>query len=119
MVQLINSRIVGNFQTQAQKLERLFGQQSKGVIIKASKEQIRALSQESESESSSRGRTEEQSWAPFNLLNKPSFSNEFGQFFEASPHDYQQLKDMDVSVKFININKVSIVTINVLQFVIH
>ncbi|KAI3469600.1 hypothetical protein Pfo_026263 [Paulownia fortunei] len=97
-----NEILEAAFNTPREKLERLFGQQRKGVIIKASKEQIRALSQESES---SRGRREE-SWGPFNLLNeRPLFSNRYGQYFEASPNDYKQLKDLDVSVAFMHIKK--------------
>ncbi|KAL0376648.1 UNVERIFIED_CONTAM: Vicilin Car i [Sesamum calycinum] len=98
-----NEILEAAFNVPSDKLKRLFGQQKKGVIIRASKEQIRALSQESE-ESSRGGR--EESWGPFNLLDKrPLFSNRYGQYFEASPNDYQQLKDLDVSVGFMNINK--------------
>ncbi|XP_011090693.1 vicilin-like antimicrobial peptides 2-2 [Sesamum indicum] len=98
-----NEILEAAFNVPSDRLKRLFGQQKKGVIIRASKEQIRALSQESEE--SSRGRREE-SWGPFNLLEgRPLFSNRYGQYFEASPNDYQQLKDLDVSVGFMNINK--------------
>ncbi|KAK4425648.1 Vicilin Car i [Sesamum alatum] len=99
-----NEILEAAFNVPGERLKRLFGQQKKGVIIRASKEQIRALSGQ-ESESSSRGRREE-SWGPFNLLDEqPLFSNRYGQYFEASPNDYQQLKDLDVSVGFMNIKK--------------
>ncbi|KAK6130223.1 hypothetical protein DH2020_036033 [Rehmannia glutinosa] len=97
-----NEILEAAFNTPRERLEKLFGQQRKGVIIKASKEQIRALSQETES---SRGRRGE-SWGPFNLLDQqPLFSSNLGQYFEASPNDYQQLKDLDVSVGFMHIKQ--------------
>lgn len=84
------------------------------MIIRASKEQIRALSKESET--SSRGRREE-SWGPFNLMDeRPLFSNQFGQYFEASPNDYDQLKDLDVAVGFMNIKKVSTIMLRSSDF---
>ncbi|KAK2980624.1 hypothetical protein RJ640_011432, partial [Escallonia rubra] len=87
--------------TPRDRLDRLFGQQRRGVIVRASQEQIKALSQHA---SSSRGRGE--SRGPFNLFNeRPIYSNEFGQFFEASPNDHEQLKDLDVSVAFMSINQ--------------
>ncbi|KAL9161635.1 hypothetical protein ABFS82_07G034500 [Erythranthe guttata] len=101
-----NEILEAAFNTQSEKLQRLFGQQSKGVIIKASKEQIRALSQESESSPRGRREKESSSWGPIDLLNeRPVFSNEFGQYFEASPNHYQQLRDLDVSVLLVNITK--------------
>ncbi|KAK3042187.1 hypothetical protein RJ639_001307 [Escallonia herrerae] len=87
--------------TPRDRLDRLFGQQRRGVIVRASQEQIKALSQHA---SSSRGRGE--SRGPFNLFNeRPIYSNKFGQFFEASPNDHEQLKDLDVSVAFMSINQ--------------
>ncbi|KAK3040554.1 hypothetical protein RJ639_029000 [Escallonia herrerae] len=87
--------------TPRDRLDRLFGQQRRGVIVRASQEQIKALSQHA---SSSRGRGE--SRGPFSLFNEqPIYSNEFGQFFEASPNDHEQLKDLDVSVAFMSINQ--------------
>ncbi|KAL2509006.1 vicilin-like antimicrobial peptides 2-2 [Forsythia ovata] len=85
--------------TPRDKLENLFRQRKKGVIITASREQIRALTQQSGSEKG-------ESWGPFNLLKKlPLFSNQFGQLFEVSPNDYEQLKDLDLSVSYMNIKK--------------
>ncbi|GER34274.1 vicilin-like protein [Striga asiatica] len=86
------------FNSPSERLEKFFGQQKQGVIIKASKEQIRSLSQESEST------TSEDSWEPFNLLDQqPLFSSNYGHYFEASPIDHRQLKDLDVSIGFMNI----------------
>ncbi|KAG8370235.1 hypothetical protein BUALT_Bualt14G0095900 [Buddleja alternifolia] len=97
-----NEILEAAFNTPRERLEKVFGQQRKGVIIKASKEQIRALSQQSES---SKGRRAE-SWGPFNLLSeRPLFSSRYGQYFEASPNNYKQLQDLDVAVSFMNITK--------------
>ncbi|XP_051127842.1 vicilin Cor a 11.0101-like [Andrographis paniculata] len=91
------------FKSPRKDLKRLFGQQDKGVIIKASEEQIRALSQESES---SRGRREGENWGPINVFEqRPLSRNEYGQHLEASPEQHEQLKDLDLSVGFVNIKK--------------
>ncbi|KAL7105293.1 hypothetical protein ACP275_07G035000 [Erythranthe tilingii] len=75
-----NEILEAAFNTQSEKLQRLFGQQSKGK--------------------------ESSSWGPIDLLNeRPVFSNEFGQYFEASPNHYQQLRDLDVSVLLVNVTK--------------
>ncbi|KAL2508926.1 Vicilin-like antimicrobial peptides 2-3 [Forsythia ovata] len=86
--------------TPRDKLVNLFRQQKKGVIIRASQEQKRALTQQS-------GFEKGESWRPFNPLKKlPLFSIQFGQFFEVSPNDYEKLKDLDLSVSYMNIKKV-------------
>ncbi|XP_056170713.1 vicilin Jug r 2.0101 [Syzygium oleosum] len=77
----------------------------KGVIIRASEEQLRALSEH-------RGRSNKKghgSKGPFNLLGqKPIYSNEFGRFFQASPEKFKQLQDLGVSVTFAEVNQGSI-----------
>lgn len=113
----------------------MFGKLKKGFIIKASQEQIRALSQDQQQEAGSgegpysqpgqgqgqgpgqgqgqgqeqgQGREGESNRGPFNVLQQqPLFSNEYGQFFEATPDTNEQLKHLDFSVAFMNIHKVS------------
>ncbi|PHT85887.1 hypothetical protein T459_07993 [Capsicum annuum] len=91
------------FNTRRDRLERLFGQQSQGPVIKASEEQIRAISRYASlptkhSIGEIRG--------PFNLLQgSPLFESRFGQFFEASPENFEQLRDLDVAVGYMNINQ--------------
>ncbi|KAH0637167.1 hypothetical protein KY289_037082 [Solanum tuberosum] len=81
------------------KLERLFELQKQGIVIKASEEQIRAISEHA---SQTKGKT----LGPFNLLKEhPLFENKFGQFFEASPERFEQLKNLDISAAFMNINQ--------------
>ncbi|KAF5752254.1 vicilin-like antimicrobial peptides 2-2 [Tripterygium wilfordii] len=91
--------------TPRDELPRLFGQQKKGMIMKATKEQLRGLSRHV----SSPGATSHDSNAPFNLLNqRPRYSNEHGQFFEASPEEFKQLQTMDLYVAFSDMDKGSI-----------
>ncbi|MCE3214999.1 hypothetical protein HAX54_000517 [Datura stramonium] len=43
---------------------------------------------------------------PFNVLNqRPLIGNRFGQYFEAAPERFQQLRDLDVAVGIMNINR--------------
>ncbi|OVA05423.1 Cupin 1 [Macleaya cordata] len=101
------------FNTPREKLDRLFGKQSKGVIIKASHEQIRELSRHASSSSEGGhhlwprgGDSHQSSQGPYNLLNKrPSHSNNYGQLYEVDGNDYRQLRDLDVSVSFTNISQ--------------
>nr|XP_016516006.1 PREDICTED: vicilin-like antimicrobial peptides 2-1 isoform X2 [Nicotiana tabacum] len=92
------------FNTPRDRLERLFGQQKQGIIIKASEEQIRAISEHASR--STKQQTKGQTTGPFNLLKeRPLFSSRFGQFFEASPDRFEQLRDLDAAVAFMNINQ--------------
>ncbi|KAJ8547324.1 hypothetical protein K7X08_010910 [Anisodus acutangulus] len=91
------------FNTPRDKLERLFGQQKQGVVIKVTEEQIRAISEHA---SRSTKQTEGEIQGPFNLLKeRPLFGSKFGQFFEATPERFQQLRDLDSAVGFMNINQ--------------
>ncbi|XP_060179384.1 vicilin Cor a 11.0101-like [Lycium barbarum] len=91
------------FNTPRDRLERLFGQQKQGIVIKASEEQIRAISEHA---SRSTKQTKGETQGPFNLLKeRPQFSSRFGQFIEASPERFEQLRDLDTAVAFMNINQ--------------
>ncbi|CAN4091292.1 unnamed protein product [Withania somnifera] len=91
------------FNTPRDRLERLFGQQKQGIIIKASEEQIRAISQHA---SRSTKQTKGETRGPFNVLKeRPLVDSRFGQLFEASPERFEQLRDLDTSVAFMNINQ--------------
>lgn len=91
--------------TRRDQLEKLFGKQTQGVIIKASKEQIRSMSKHEE--------TTPRIWPfggdsthPFNLFHKrPSQSNQFGRLYETDPKECKQLQDLDLMVSFANITK--------------
>ncbi|XP_060179383.1 vicilin Cor a 11.0101-like [Lycium barbarum] len=91
------------FNTPRDRLQRLFGQQKQGIVIKASEEQIRAISEHA---SRSTKQTKGETQGPFNLLKeRPLFGSKFGQFFEASPEKFEQLRDLDTAVGFMNINQ--------------
>lgn len=73
--------------------------------MKASEEQIRAMSQHEEGGIWPFG----ESKGAVNLYRKhPIQSNDYGEVREVSPNDYKQLEDLDVGVSFANITKVSI-----------
>ncbi|KAK4478107.1 hypothetical protein RD792_017372 [Penstemon davidsonii] len=81
---------------------KAFWSAAEGSNNQSLKQQIKALTKESKS---SKERKEE-SWGPFNLLDEhPLFSSRYGKFYEANPSNYDQLKDLDVSVAFMNIKK--------------
>lgn len=73
--------------------------------MKASEEQIRAMSQHEEGGIWPFG----ESKGAVNLYRKhPIQSNDYGEVREVSPNDYKQLEDLDVGVSFANITKVSL-----------
>ncbi|KAI3441983.1 uncharacterized protein J3R85_001559 [Psidium guajava] len=95
-----------SLRTSIDQIERLFGQHRQGVIIRASEEQVRALSEHRGTSKKKKGHG---SKGPFNLLGQqPIYSNEFGRFFQASPEEFKQLQDSDVSVTFAEVNQGSI-----------
>jgi hypothetical protein len=89
-----------------EELEKVFGEQSKGSIVKASREKIMALSKHEEAPPRIWPFGGESS-GPINLLRThPSQSNQFGRLYEAHPDDHRQLQDLDLMVSFANITKV-------------
>ncbi|XP_058110929.1 vicilin Cor a 11.0101-like [Magnolia sinica] len=94
------------FKIPRERLERLFGQQRKGGIIRASQEQIRAIEKHASSYKGSRKWPFGESMGPFNLLDKkPTHSNNYGELYEANADDYKQLRDIDVQVSYANISR--------------
>nr|B4X640.2 RecName: Full=Vicilin Pis v 3.0101; AltName: Full=7S globulin; AltName: Full=7S seed storage protein; AltName: Full=7S vicilin-like protein Pis v 3; AltName: Full=Vicilin Pis v 3; AltName: Allergen=Pis v 3.0101; Flags: Precursor [Pistacia vera] len=90
--------------TPRDKLEKLFEKQDEGAIVKASKEQIRAMSRRGEGPSiwPFTGK----STGTFNLFKKdPSQSNNYGQLFESEFKDYPPLQELDIMVSYVNITK--------------
>ncbi|KAE9464016.1 hypothetical protein C3L33_04118, partial [Rhododendron williamsianum] len=89
--------------TRRDRLEKIFGQQRQGVIIKASQEQIKAMSRHEEGGIWPFG---EKSKAPFNLFHKrSSLSNQYGQLYEVDPSDCRDLDELDLGVGFANISE--------------
>ncbi|KAL6978552.1 hypothetical protein U1Q18_020220 [Sarracenia purpurea var. burkii] len=97
--------------TKREKIQRIFGQQREGGIVKASEEQIRGLSHHEEGGGGwpfgggeSRGR-------PFNLFRKrASESNQYGQLYEVDPNDSKDLEELDLGISFANISQGSLIT---------
>lgn len=98
------------FQTSRDTVQRIFSQQREGVIIRASKEQIRAMTHEEGTRWPFAGKGSRES-GPFHLLRqRPKESNEFGKLFEADLSDNRQLQDLGVSISFANITQGSMHT---------
>lgn len=92
--------------TPRDKLKRFFEQQKEGTIIKATREQIRSLSQHEEVIPKIWPFKESETERSFNLLKQhPWQSNKFGRLFEAHPDDFSQLRDLGVAIAFANITK--------------
>ncbi|KAG9155689.1 hypothetical protein Leryth_003957 [Lithospermum erythrorhizon] len=94
------------FNAKRQDLERIFGgeQKEEGMIIKASQEQVKALSQHEEGGvwpfrgGESKGTT--------NIFKqRPSSSNQYGQLYEVSADDLRGLEDLDIQVSFLNLTE--------------
>ncbi|KAL8148891.1 hypothetical protein AgCh_006045 [Apium graveolens] len=101
------------YQQKSDKILRLLDQQKAEFVVKASEEQIRALSQKDEEGGKSiwpfGG---ESSRNKINLFKqRPVESNEFGELREVNPSDFRPLEDLDVSVSFANITKGGMSTI--------
>ncbi|XP_050235910.1 vicilin Cor a 11.0101-like [Mercurialis annua] len=92
------------FKTDRRKIEQVFKQKQE-AIVKASKEQIQAMTHRDQQE----GGTiwPESSSGPFNLLRKrPVQSNKYGQLFEAKPNEHkEQLKDLNLGISLANITR--------------
>ncbi|KAK4764754.1 hypothetical protein SAY86_025844 [Trapa natans] len=91
------------------KLERLFNQQQQGPIVKASREQVEALSEHDEGGMRRwpfGGETEGSRSYSFNIFSKrPSESNQYGQLLMAGMSDLKHLKEIDLMVSFANISR--------------
>ncbi|XP_047308055.1 vicilin Jug r 6.0101-like [Impatiens glandulifera] len=95
------------FNVKREKIQRLFEKQNQGVIVKASEQQIKAMSQHESGGGiwpfggESKG--------PFNLFEKAyasqSKSNQYGQLFEVAADDNKDLRELNVGVSFANITK--------------
>ncbi|KAF5204608.1 Conglutin beta, partial [Thalictrum thalictroides] len=97
------------FNTPSDQLSRLFeGERNQGGFVKASREQIQALSGRSSKQGPwpFRHGGESQSNRPYNLLNqRPLLSNQYGQLYKANPDDYEELQELDVAVSLANITE--------------
>lgn len=89
--------------TRRDRLQKLFGQQREGVIIRASEEQIRIMSRHEEGGIWPFGG---ESKGSINIYKqRPSQSNQYGKFYEVDESRYGQLVDLDISLSFGNITE--------------
>ncbi|KAJ1294290.1 hypothetical protein BS78_01G134800 [Paspalum vaginatum] len=95
------------YKTSSDRLERLFGRQDKGVIVRASEEQLRELRRQA----SEGGHGPHwplppfgESRGPYSLLDqRPRIANHHGQLYEADARSFQDLAEHDIRVSFANI----------------
>ncbi|KAM2542302.1 hypothetical protein TB2_021748 [Malus domestica] len=103
-----NDILEAAFNTPREQLQKALGQQRpEGMIIKASKEQLKALSKQDTSwwRKLVPWWSSEDTDLKFNLQSqKPLHSNNYGKFYEASPQEFKQLLDVNVSVVIVEIN---------------
>ncbi|CAN0898140.1 Vicilin Pis v 3.0101 [Linum grandiflorum] len=93
------------FKVDREKLQKIF-QQKDGAILKASREQVKALSHEDEEESGGIWPFSKESSSAFNLLrSRPTQRNNYGQLWEVKPEDLEQFRDLDLMVSFANITQ--------------
>ncbi|XP_024029190.1 vicilin [Morus notabilis] len=97
-----------------EQIERLIGEQREGrrqlqrpgFIKRASQEQLQALTQHASSPRRKGGR---QTTGPISLHSlSPTYSNNYGKFYEATPEDNKQLEEMDVLVAWTDLKQGSI-----------
>lgn len=93
-------------QVESDRVQRMFGQQRQGVIIKASEEQVRAMSQHEEGGIwPFRGG---ESKGTINMYDqRPTHSNQYGHLFEVDSSQFRHLQDLDVAVSLANITQAS------------
>ncbi|XP_030493178.2 vicilin Cor a 11.0101-like [Cannabis sativa] len=96
------------FKRERDELERLFRQQKRGSIVKASRQQVQELSRHAQGS----GGTiwpfgpETRSSGPFNLFrDHTAQSNRYGRLYEANPSDHKSLQDLNLMISFANITK--------------
>ncbi|KAJ0966397.1 hypothetical protein J5N97_027535 [Dioscorea zingiberensis] len=100
-----------SFNVDSEEVLRLFEQENRESMVKATEEQISAISKHSEG-----GGTPwpfAQSRKPFNLLKRrPACSNKHGELHEVNANDYQQLRDLNIDVSVANITKGSMMMLH-------
>ncbi|KAL8513623.1 hypothetical protein ACS0TY_012924 [Phlomoides rotata] len=100
-----NEILEAAFNTRSDKLERLFRNQKQGAIIKASQEQIKAMSGHGEGGIWPFG-GESKGTNKHNLYEqRPAQSNQYGQLYEVDSNQFRQLRDLDVAVSLANISR--------------
>ncbi|XP_074312331.1 vicilin Cor a 11.0101-like [Silene latifolia] len=93
--------------TSGDRLQRIFSQQREGIIIRASEEQIRALTHDEGSTKWPFGSKSKRDFSPINLLRQHlKEANEFGRLFEIDTSGHRVLQDFQIAISFANLTQV-------------
>lgn len=95
---------LGTHQVNRDRLQEWLGQMKKGFIVKATEEQIRALSDHA----GGKGLWPSgESTSTINILRqRPLHSNEYGEIRDVNPDDFKPFQDLNVGVAFANMTQV-------------
>ncbi|CAI9774335.1 unnamed protein product [Fraxinus pennsylvanica] len=97
------------FNARRDRWQSLFRKQRQGAILKASEEQIRAMSREEGGIWPFGGQTKA---SVINILEqRPSQSNQYGKLYEVDSSQHRQLQDHDVSISLANITQGAMTTL--------
>ncbi|KAH9607914.1 hypothetical protein KSS87_000744 [Heliosperma pusillum] len=99
------------YNTSGDRVQTIFSQQKEGIIIRASEEQIRALSDDEGHGLWPFDSKISKDFSPVNLLRGPTESNRFGKLFELKTSDNKLLQDLQIAVSFANITQGAMHTI--------
>lgn len=101
-----NDLLEAAFNTDREKIEKLFEKQKEGPFLKATSKQLSGIGREGSTSTHwpfGSGSVD----SPFNLHEKsPASFNGYGQLREVDRNEYRQLKDLDVMVSFLNLTMV-------------
>ncbi|XP_073284607.1 vicilin Cor a 11.0101-like [Primulina huaijiensis] len=99
-----NEILEAAFNVRRDRIEKLFGQQRQGAILKVSREQIQGMSHHEEGGIWPFGGGE--SKGTFNIYEQhPTHANQFGQLYEVDSSHLRSLQDLDVAVTLTNITR--------------
>ncbi|KZV22527.1 sucrose-binding protein-like [Dorcoceras hygrometricum] len=99
-----NEILEAAFNVRRDRIEKLFGQQRQGAILKVSREQIQRMSQHEEGGIWPFGGGESKS--TYNIYEQhPTHANQYGQLYEVDSSHFRSLHDLDVAVALTNITR--------------
>ncbi|XP_073129325.1 vicilin Cor a 11.0101-like [Henckelia pumila] len=99
-----NEILEAAFNVRRDRIEKLFGQQKQGAILKVSKEQIQGMSHHEEGGIWPFGGGE--SKGTYNIYQEhPTHANQYGQLYEVDYSRFRSLQDLDVAITLANITR--------------
>ncbi|KAH9620944.1 hypothetical protein KSS87_015406 [Heliosperma pusillum] len=88
------------FNASIDRLQRAFSQQGKGVIIRATKDQIKALTAEEDSPLPFGNSYCLEKFGPCQIFSHQRDSTEFGKLYMVDPTEYVKLQELDMYISF-------------------